>query len=167
MVVSPNPNLLLLVQLISGLADTFGLFLISREVSTVEAMDESEGPPPRKRGRPFTTGKIGGGAYCSAVGCHNNEGRDRAWSCVVLQLGIVGSCCWTVGKKHGDNIYIIKLWQILLNMLKINLISAIFTNLRVLIDKKFPSNIITSVVASICIGIRNMSLPGEPTLWQP
>ena len=58
----------------------------------VEAMDVSEGPPPRKRGRPFTTGKIGGGAYCSAVGCHNNEGRDRAWSCVVLQLGIVGSC---------------------------------------------------------------------------
>ena len=44
----------------------------------VEAMDVSEGPPPRKRGRPFTTGKIGGGAYCSAVGCHNNEGRDRA-----------------------------------------------------------------------------------------
>ena len=30
MVVRPNPNLLLLVQLISRLADTFGLFLISR-----------------------------------------------------------------------------------------------------------------------------------------
>ena len=47
-------------------------------MSTVEAMDESEGPPPRKRGRPFTTGKIVGGIYCCAVGCHNNQGRDRA-----------------------------------------------------------------------------------------
>ena len=77
------------------------------------------------------------------------------------------SWSWTVGKKHGDNIYIIKLWQILLNMLKINLISAIFTTLRVIWDKKFSSNITISVVASIWIGIRNMSLPGEPTLWQP
>ena len=93
--------------------------------------------------------------------------EKKAWSCVVLQLGIVGSCCWTVGKKHGDNIYIIKLWQILLNMLKINLISAIFTTFRVIWDKKFSSNITIRVVASIWIGIRNMSLPGEPTLWQP
>ena len=88
---------MLLVQLISRLADTFDMYLIQSGILArgveVEAMDESEGPPPRKRGRPFTTGKIGGGAYCSAVGCHNNEGRDRAWSCVVLQLGIVGSCC--------------------------------------------------------------------------
>ena len=82
MVVSPNPNLLLLVQLISRLADTFDMYLIQSGILArgveVEAMDESEGPPPRKRGRPFTTGKIVGGAYCSAVGCHNNEGRDRA-----------------------------------------------------------------------------------------
>ena len=44
-VVSPNPNLLLLVQLISPLADTFDMFLIQSGILArgveVEAMDVS------------------------------------------------------------------------------------------------------------------------------
>ena len=58
MVVSPNPNLLLLVQLISPLADTFDMFLIQSGILArgveVEAMDVSEGPPPQKRASHLT-----------------------------------------------------------------------------------------------------------------
>ena len=46
-------------------------------MSTMEATDASEGSPPPKRGRP-ATGQIGKGKYCCAVGCNNNEGRDKA-----------------------------------------------------------------------------------------
>ena len=46
-------------------------------IVTMDAMDAAEGPPPRKRGRP-STGKIVGGTYCCAVGCHNCVGRDGA-----------------------------------------------------------------------------------------
>ena len=41
-----------------------------------DASEPSEGPPPRKQGRP-STGKIAGGIYCCAVGCNNCSSRDR------------------------------------------------------------------------------------------
>ena len=47
MVVSPNPNLLLLIQLISRLADTFDMFLIQSGILArgveFDPMDVSEG----------------------------------------------------------------------------------------------------------------------------